>query len=127
MTKLLLTVAILFVGMASSLAQSTENITVFKIKSLGNQYTESALKEAMLNADWCGMINPDNGYTLIFEDGAKVELLSAKDLIDQQINIDGSCVRGLDTDENATYKIASNGYIIRLVSKNNSLKTKITN
>lgn len=103
------------------------NKPVFKIISIGSQYSASQLETAMLNADWCGMINPETNYIIKFEDGSKLEMLSQKNLLQEEIEIDNSCVRSTDEEETATYKIAENGYIIRLVSKNTHGKFTVKN
>lgn len=123
MNKIILAITLLFIGITTSYSQSTQNVVVFKIITLGNQYNESVLKEAMLNADWCGMINPDNEYTLTFDDGSVVEMLSEKNLKKNMIQIDPSCVREVDFKETATYGISPNGYILRMMSKSASVKS----
>lgn len=119
--KLVLT---LFVLSFNSLGQ-VQNPKVFNVKSVGSQYSMDEIETAMLKADWCGMINPNSSYEINFEDGSLVEMLSKNILDAKNIVVDFECVRSADETDKATYKIAENGYIIRLVSKDTNSKFTI--
>jgi len=123
MSKLFFTTLFVFVGMTSFKAQTTVDKPIFKIQSLGTKYSESQMKTALLGAEWCGLINPTENYTLIFDDGSVVEMLSGANLISNSIQIDPSCVREADFKETATYGISPNGYILRMLSKSASVKS----
>jgi hypothetical protein len=124
MNKSLFTIAMLFVGITYSLAQSTVDKPIFKIHSLGKKYSEAQMKSALLGAEWCGLINPTENYTLTFDDGSIVEMLSEQNLILNSIQIDPSCFREADFNETAIYGISPNGYILRMMSTNPSIKSK---
>lgn len=108
----------------NSLGQ-VQNPKVFNVKSVGSQYSMDEIETAMLKADWCGMINPNSSYEINFEDGSLVEMLSKNILDAKNIVVDFECVRSADETDKATYKIAENGYIIRLVSKDTNSKFTI--
>jgi hypothetical protein len=123
MCKLFFTTLFVFVGMTSFKAQTTVDKPIFKIQSLGSKYSEAQMKSALLGAEWCGLINPTENYTLTFDDGSIVEMLSEQNLISNSIQVDPSCVREANFKETATYGISPNGYVLRMMSKNASVKS----
>lgn len=123
MCKLFFTTLFVFVGMTSFKAQTTVDKPIFNIKSLGSKYSEDQMKSALLGAEWCGLINPMENYTLTFDDGSVVEMLSQKNLVSNSIQLDPTCVREADFKEAAVYGISPNGYILRMMSKSASVKS----
>jgi len=99
------------------ISQEIHNPNVFRIQQLGVKYSESLIHESLLRADWCQSINPTSNYNLTFDDGAIVKVISSKELKTQNINIEESCIRFKDLEDNFRYSISNEGYIVRFVSR----------
>ena len=91
------------------------------INKLGSKYSANEIIEAINKADWCGYFHETSRYTLTFEDGATVELLSKKELSVEVIQND-SCFQNENTRDNGIYKIHENGILIRMLSARNTSK-----
>lgn len=81
----------------------------YEIVSLGTSYSETDLQNVFSTADFCGSHYQNQRFLIVFDDGAKVELLAASEI--SQFSLD--CV----LEDNATipscvYSIA-NGVIHR--------------
>jgi len=86
----------------------------FEVVKTGNKYSLEVLNSAFLNAKFCGRINPSVSYTIKFEDGAEVKILSARESI---ISEKSECVREMDLDESSyTWSISGNGTLLKLHS-----------
>ena len=64
-------------------AQSQVN---FEIQSLGTTYSHIDLQNVFNSADFCGSHYQNQRFLITFDDGAKVELLSASELPQLQAN-----------------------------------------
>ncbi len=91
------------------------------IKKLGSKYSAIEILKAINKADWCGYFHETSRYTLTFEDGATVELLSKKELNKEVIQND-ECFQNENTRDNGIYKIHESGVLIRMLSARNTSK-----
>ena len=111
-------ILILFIALSNSFFGQKE---VAIIKNLGAKYSEKEILEAVNRADWCGYFHETSRYTLTFEDGASVELLSKKELNEEVIQND-ACFQNQNTKDNGIYKIHDSGVLIRMLSARNTSK-----
>lgn len=91
------------------------------IKNLGKKYSEVQLKEALEKADWCGYFHENSRYTITFDDGATVDLLSKKEL-NGSLKLSDTCFQKENTKDNGIYKIHESGVLIRMLSARNTSK-----
>lgn len=91
------------------------------VKKLGTKYSEIKILEAVKKADWCGYFHETSGYTITFDDGATVELLSKKEII-SSVKLNDTCFQNENTQDNGIYKIHESGILIRMLSARNTSK-----
>jgi len=91
------------------------------INKLGSKYSANEILEAIYKADWCGYFHETSRYTLTFEDGATVELLSKKEL-NKEVTLNDVCFQNENTTDNGIYKIHESGILIRMLSARNTSK-----
>lgn len=89
----------------------------FKIQILGSVYTNEQVLKAFESADLCGMINPDLDYSISFDDGTVVTILSAK-----SISTDENCVRKSNLTDSSIWFIKE-GILIKSVQSSNIKKS----
>jgi len=88
----------------------------FEVLKTGTKYTSNFLNASFTKAEFCGRINPTQSYTIKFDDGAEVKILSA---VESDISEKSECVRSNDVDESGiTWSISANGILL----KQNSVK-----
>ena len=88
----------------------------YEVVKTGNKYSLDILNSAFSKAIFCGRINPSASYTIKFDDGAEVKILSA---VESDISEKSECVRLNDVDESGiTWSISANGILL----KQNSVK-----
>ncbi len=84
----------------------------YDVLKTGNKYSLDILNSAFSKANFCGRINPTTSYTIKFDDGAEVKILSASESI---ISEKSECVRAKDLDESAyMWSISANGTLLKL-------------
>lgn len=121
--KLLITITIALFSIQTSLSQEVHEKTIFEVRTLGTKYSSERLLESLMNADWCGMINPESPYVIKFDDGAVVNVKSANELKLVQVFIPEECIRENDFTENAIYGLNENGHVMRFVRNSNTKPT----
>lgn len=88
----------------------------FEVVKTGTKYTSEFLNASFIKADFCGRINPNESYTIKFDDGAEVKVFSAAE---SAISEKSDCVRLNDKDESGiTWSISVSGTLL----KQNSIK-----
>lgn len=121
-----ITFSVLMFLAASTLIFSQNNQSQnekFKIVKVGKTYSQEQLSKAVSQADWCGYFHKSENYTLTFDDGAVVELLSFALLANKGIVLEGSCVQQEANTDNSIYGIHASGYVTKQVPKNSHVKS----
>lgn len=111
---------IIILSIVSSFSVFAQKEVAF-IKNTGKKYSEVQLKEALEKADWCGYFHESSRYTITFDDGATVELLSKKEITSPEKLAD-ACFQNENTKDNGVYKIHESGILIRMLSARNTSK-----
>lgn len=122
--KVVLTTVLFLASTFTYLAQkndANQGLKNFTITNLGTVYTSNQLTSAVEKADWCGYFHQTLRYTIIFEDGAIVELLSKKELTGSE-KLNDACFQNENTKDNGIYKIHESGILIRMMSAKNTSK-----
>lgn len=84
--------------------------TIYEVKEIGNQYTQTQIDQAFGTADFCGYVKTTIRTEIELNDGTKIELLP----ISQQPNLDQSCAQADNhVFPDATWKISSTGIVVR--------------
>lgn len=108
MKKSLLLLSFLMIGTISALAQRP----VYQINKIGEKYSQSDIEMAFENSNFCGLINPDQDYTILFDDGTEVVIFSA--LLAK--GFESSCIRENNVNENDIVWSIKSGVLIRPMS-----------
>ncbi len=93
----------------------------FVVTKIGTKYTEAQLKESVEKADWCGYFHESSRYTITFDDGATVELLSKKEISSSE-KLNDACFQNENIKDNGIYKIHESGALVRMLSARNTSK-----
>ncbi len=101
--------------------QSFSQSQNFKIQNMGRKYSEKELVTALFNADWCGYFHESSRYTITFDDGATVELLSKKEISSSE-KLNDACFQNENIKDNGIYKIHESGALVRMLSARNTSK-----
>lgn len=118
--------AITFVIAGTFKSQSnTNNPFICFVVKTGKTYDSEQLKTAVEKADWCGFVHKSKNYTLLFDDGSVVELLSQKNHFTKGITLSEACTQIETTSDNSTYSILPSGTIARKVQKDKNIKANI--
>ena len=94
----------------------------FAIKEIGSKYSTEQLTNAMKTADWCGFYYDKSKRVLNFDDGAVVELKSARELSGVNTDYNPSCTSAEESVDKNTYSVHSSGRILIRVEKLNVVK-----
>ena len=84
--------------------------TIYEVKEVGSQYTQTQIDQAFGSADFCGYIKTSIRTKIELNDGTKIEFLP----ISEQPNLDPSCAQADNyVFPDATWKISSTGIVVR--------------
>jgi hypothetical protein len=108
MKKSLLLLSFLMIGTINALAQKP----VYQINKIGEKYSQSDIEAAFENSNFCGLINPDQDYTILFDDGTEVVIFSAP----LAKGFDSTCVRENNSKENDIVWSIKSGVLMRPMS-----------
>lgn len=108
MKKSILILSFQLILTISALAQKP----VYEIQKIGDKYTQTDVEKAFENSNFCGLINPDKDYTILFDDGTKVVIFSAQ----LAKGFESSCVRENNVLENDILWSIKSGVLIRPMS-----------
>ena len=87
----------------------------FEVTTIGTNYTESQLTDAINNANMCGYYYQDQPRTLYFNDGSIVELKKAAELT----SVSTQCVTEIYPNHlEEIWEIAPNGHLIKRMVAN---------
>ena len=89
----------------------------YKIENSGSQYSSTQIADAFKNSNFCGMINPSVDYTITFDDGTVVTILSSN-----KIEINNECVRQNDLTDTSIWYIKE-GILIKAAQSANNKKS----
>lgn len=92
----------------SALAQKP----VYEIQKIGDKYTQTEVETAFENSNFCGLVNPNQDYTILFDDGAEVVIFSA--LLAK--GFESSCIRENNANENTITWSIKSGVLMRPMS-----------
>jgi len=123
-----LMICVIFINNVSfSQTNQTTNapqIENYAIITIGSTYSESQIKSAFNNANFCGKYYFNSRRTLLFDDGSKVELFNANECQ----GLMASCFISAPTNQTSSdriWKITPNGYLVEKISIDPT-KTKST-
>ena len=99
----------------SALAQKP----VYEIQKIGDKYTQSDVETAFENSNFCGLINPDKDYIILFDDGTEVVIFSAF----LAKGFESSCIRENNANENDITWTIKSGILMRPMSASYNKKS----
>jgi hypothetical protein len=83
--------------------------TFFQIQKIGTTYTVDELTSALEKVEFCGMINPNQSYSITLDDAAEIKILSFDEMPNGTISL--GCIRQKDLLNTYTWKI-QNGILM---------------
>ncbi len=84
----------------------------FHIEMVGTIYTKDILNNVFSTLDYCGMLNPNQSYTITLDDSSIVRIHAFSEL--KETNLSPSCIRENDLLEEASWLIKE-GVLIKMV------------
>jgi len=89
--------------------------TIYEVKELGTDYSQSQIDQAFATANFCGFYYSSENRVLNFDDGAVIELKNATDLP----AVDSGCfIKKQVAHMNEIWRLSDDGHLLRVISIN---------